>query len=96
MIMKNNQLHYLSAMFAACMLFQVLYVLCVLLWVFFPDLAGHAMLTAIFPQFELLDTPNFFYGLILSAVYGWFVAVVFVFFYNLWPKLVRLAKGGNA
>ena len=93
--MKTISLPYLPAMFAACMLFMVLYVLCVLLWAFFPDLAGHAMLVVVFPQFKLLDMPNFFYGMIMSAMYGWFVAVVFVFFYNLWPKFSRLLLGGR-
>ncbi len=91
--MKTRSLPYLPAMFAACMLFMVLYVLCVLLWAFFPDLAGHAILAAVFPQFRLLDMPNFFYGMIMSAMYGWFVAVVFVFFYNFWPKFSRLLLG---
>jgi hypothetical protein len=33
---KFNPLRYLSAMFANCMLFRVLYVLCVVLWVASP------------------------------------------------------------
>ena len=74
--MKERSLPYLPAMFAACMLFMVIYMLCVLLWTFFPDLAGHAMLTAIFPKFKFLDMPNFFYGMIMSAMYGWFMAIV--------------------
>ena len=34
---KSDHLPYLPAMFATCMLFQVIYVLCVALWVFFPN-----------------------------------------------------------
>ena len=75
---RHPSLPYLPAMFASCMLFQTLYVLCVAMWFAFPDLSGHVLLTNIFPQFRLLDLPNFFYGLILSAIYGWFVSVVFV------------------
>lgn len=86
-------LHYLPIMFATCMQFMVIYLLCVLLWGFFPEMKGHVILPAIFPEFKLLDTPSFFYGLIMSGMYGWLVAIVFVFFYNLWPKLARLVLG---
>jgi len=92
---KLQPLPYLPAMFATCMLFQVLYVLCVALWFVAPDLPGHAVLTQIFPQFNLLDVPSFIYGLVLSMMYGWFLAVVFVFFYNLWPRLAALISGGK-
>jgi hypothetical protein len=90
---RHQALPYLPAMFASCMLFQTLYVLCVAMWLAFPELSGHLLLTNIFPQFRLLDLPSFVYGLILSAVYGWFVAVVFVFFYNLWPAFARIVAG---
>ena|SRR6185436_4106971 len=92
---KLQPLPYLPAMFSTCMLFQVLYVLCVALWFVAPDLPGHAVLTQIFPQFNLLDVPSFIYGLVLSMMYGWFLAVVFVFFYNLWPRLAALISGGK-
>ena len=92
--MPNAQhLRYLPTMFATCMLLQVVYVLCVALWLVSPDLPGHALLTAIFPQFKLLDAPSFVYGLIASAMYGWFVSAVFVFFYNLWPSVAVLISG---
>jgi hypothetical protein len=92
--MTNSEpLPYLRTMFAACMLFQVLYVLCVAFWTVFPDLKGHALLIALFPQFKLLDVPSFIYGLVASAMYGWFVAAIFVFFYNLWPSLADLIFG---
>lgn len=93
---RDHSLPYLQPMFASCMLFQTLYVLCVALWAVFPDLNGHVVLTNIFPQFTLLDLPNFIYGLVLSAVYGWFVAAVFVFFYNLWPSFRRVVGGKAA
>jgi len=94
--MKTQSIHYLPAMFATCMLFMVLYSLCVALWVFFPDMPGHAALETLFPGFKLLDVPNFCYGMIMSAIYGWFVAAVFVFFYNLWPKLAHALFGVGA
>ena len=49
----TRSLPYLPAMFASCMLFQTLYVLCVAMWLAFPDLSGHLLLTSIFPQFRL-------------------------------------------
>jgi hypothetical protein len=91
--MKSQPVLYLPPMFATCMLFMTIYSLCVVLWVFFPDLPGHAMLETIFPGFKLLDFPSFCYGLVMSAIYGWFVAIVFVFFYNLWPRLARTLFG---
>jgi len=81
-------------MFASCMLFQVVFVLCAALWFVFPDLKGHALLPAIFPNFTLLTLGSFIYGLIASAVYGWIVAIILVFFYNLWPAFEQRVFGG--
>lgn len=91
-----TKLTYVRTMFATCMLFQVIYVLCVLLWLAFPDLKGHAILPAIFPNFTLLTIRSFIYGLIGSGVYGWIVAIIFVFFYNLWPGLAAALFGQRA
>src|SRR5690242_13743960 len=93
---KYQPLPYLPTMFASCMLFNVIYVLCVALWFVMPDLKGHAVLVQLIPHFKLLDVPSFFYGLIMSAMYGWFVAVVFVFFHNLWPNVARVITGSRA
>src|SRR5262245_30735662 len=82
-----TKLPYLRTMFATCMLFQVVYVACVVLWLIYPDLKGHYLLPAIFPNFTLLTIGSFIYGLIASGVYGWIVAIVFVFFYNIWPSV---------
>ena len=90
---RQQPLPYLPAMFAACMLFQGLYVLCVAMFFISPDLPGHAVLTQIFPQFNVLDAPSFIYGLVLSMKYCCFVAATFVFFYNLWPRLAALIAG---
>ena len=92
---KTQPLLYLPTMFATCMLFQVTFVLCVALWGVFPDLKGHELLTYIFPGFKMLDVISFIYGLMASAVYGWFMAVVFVFFYNLWPAIARVVYGSE-
>lgn len=83
-----TKLPYFRTMFATCMLFQVVFVLCVLLWLAYPDLQGHAVLPAVFPNFKLVTIGSFIYGLIASMVYGWIAAIIFVFFYNLWPAVV--------
>lgn len=88
-----TKLPYIRTMFATCMLFQAIYVLCALLWLGFPDLRGHALLPAIFPNFTLLTVGSFVYGLIASGLYGWVVAVVFAFFYNLWPDVAAALFG---
>ena len=88
-----TKLPYLRTMFATCMLFQVIYVLCVLLWLAYPDLKGHAILPVVFPNFMLLTVRSFIYGLIASMIYGWIAAIIFVFFYNLWPSLIAALFG---
>jgi hypothetical protein len=91
----SHRLSYLPAMFGMCMLFQTLYLACLAVWAFFPGLAGHALLGDIFPQFELLTLWSFIYGLIASAIYGWIVAGVFVFFHNLWIAAGRALTGNR-
>jgi hypothetical protein len=94
-MMKPQPILYLPAMFATCMLFQVTFILCVAAWSVFPDLKGHELLTYVLPGFKLLDVTSFIYGLLASAVYGWFVASVFVFFHNLWPTVARIVYGSE-
>jgi hypothetical protein len=91
-----TKLPYLRTMFATCMLFQVIYVICVVLWLGYPELKGHALLTAIFPNFTLLTVGSFVYGLMASMVYGWIAAIIFVFFYNLWPTWGAAILGSKA
>ena len=88
-----TRLPYLRTMFATCMLFQTIYVICVLLWLGYSELKGHALLTAIFPNFTLLTFGSFIYGLMASMVYGWIAAIIFVFFYNVWPSLTEAIFG---
>jgi len=88
-----TKIPYLRTMFATCMLFQVAYVLCVVLWLAFPGLQGHALLPAVFPNFRLLTIGSFIYGLIASMIYGWIAAVIFVFSFNLWPSLAAALFG---
>ena len=75
------------------MVFQVIYALCVLLWLVDPNLKGHYLPPAIFPNFLLLTIGSFVYGLIASGLYGWIVAITFTFFYNLWPSLAAALFG---
>ena len=88
-----NKLPYVRTMFATCMLFQVIFVLCAALWLVSPDLKGHALLPVIFPNFTLLTIGSFIYGLVASMLYGWVVAIIFVFFYNLWPTFAGKIMG---
>jgi hypothetical protein len=90
-----TKLPYLRTMFATCMLFQVIYASCALLWIAYPDLKGHALLPAIFPNFTLLTIGSFIYGLIASMIYGWITAIIFVFFYNFWPAVVEAVLGAG-
>jgi hypothetical protein len=90
------KLPYVRTMFATCMLFQVLYVLCVLLWAAFPDLKGHELLPTVFPGFKMITVGSFIYGLVASMIYGWAVAIIYVFFFNLWPQLVAAVAGPRA
>ncbi|HWA23733.1 MAG TPA: hypothetical protein VG735_15170 [Caulobacterales bacterium] len=92
-MVRYPPLPYLPAMFGACMLFMSIYLGCLAIWTFWPDLPTHALLALAFPQFELLTMPRFFYGLVASALYGWFVAIVFVFFYSLWRWVARAVTG---
>jgi hypothetical protein len=91
-----TRMPYLRTMFASCMLFQLVYVACAVLWIAYPDLKGHAVLPAIFPNFTLLTVGSFIYGLMASMIYGWIAAIVFVFFYNLWPRFAVALIGSRA
>ena len=91
-----TKLPYLRAKFATCMLFQTIYILCVVLWLAFPDLKGHALLSAVFPYFTLLNVGSFIYGLVASMIDGWIAAIIVVFFFNLWPQLIAAVQGQRA
>ncbi len=88
-----TKLPYLHTMFATCMLFQSIFVLCVLLWLGFPELQGHALLRSLSPGFRWISIGAFFYGLIASMAYGWVAAAIFVFFFNLWPAFAASVYG---
>lgn len=92
---KYQTLPYLPTMFGACMVFQSLYVACLALWAFAPDFGAHEVLQYAFPGFEFLTPASFIYGVVASAIYGWFIAVVFVFSYNLWGAVARTLFAGK-
>ncbi len=61
----------------------ITYVLCVLGYLFFPDVPiEHSALAVFLPGFTLLSWPSFFLGLIESFGWGWYVALVFGPLYN--------------
>ncbi|EIG57390.1 hypothetical protein ABIB85_002376 [Bradyrhizobium sp. JR1.5] len=43
---------------------------------------------AVFPGFKMITVGSFMYGLAASMIYGWAVAIIYVFFFNLWPQLL--------
>ena len=68
---------------ALSLLFAIAYVLCVVFYLIFPDVAsGHAILMLLLPGFKLLSWGGFLLGLVESFAYGWFVALVFAPLYN--------------
>lgn len=59
------------------------YVLCVLGYLFFPNVPiEHTALALFLPGFTLLSWPSFFLGLVESFGWGWYVALVFGPIYN--------------
>ena len=63
--------------------FVISYLLCILLYLLFPQLViEHAALKLFLPYFELLTWPSFFLGLVESFGYGWYAALIFVPIYN--------------
>jgi hypothetical protein len=63
--------------------FVISYVLCVLLYLVFPQaVVNHAVLTLFLPGFKLLTWGSFLLGLVESFGYGWYVALIFGPLYN--------------
>ena len=59
------------------------YLLCILLYLLFPQLViDHAALKLFLPYFELLTWRGFLVGLVESFGYGWFIALIFGPLYN--------------
>lgn len=68
---------------ALSLFLAVSYVLCVLGYLFFPNVPiEHTVLAIFLPGFTLLSWPSFFLGLVESFGWGWYVALVFGPIYN--------------
>jgi 2TM family of unknown function (DUF5676) len=63
--------------------FAISFTLCVLGYLFLPDLpVAHGILMILLPGFILLSWPRFFLGLAESLAWGWYIALVFGLLYN--------------
>ncbi|TAH33682.1 MAG: hypothetical protein EYC62_06525 [Alphaproteobacteria bacterium] len=94
--MTNTKCPYLHTMFAMCMTFMTLYTLCVVGWIFFPDLAGHEVLTVLIPKFQFLDIVNFMYGFIMTGIYGAVIGGIYVFFSELACKIFQPSSSSSS
>ena len=59
------------------------FVICVAFDLLFPGMAMYETWLKLLPGFTWLSWPSFFLGLIESAAYGWYIALVFAPLYNL-------------
>jgi hypothetical protein len=58
--------------------FAISYVICILGYLLVPDLPiAHTTLTDFLPGFTLLSWSSFFLGVVESALWGWYVALIF-------------------
>ena len=60
----------------------ITFILCVGFDLLFPDHAMYRVWQPLLPGFTWLTWPSFFLGLVESAAYGWYVALVFGPLYN--------------
>ena len=60
----------------------ITFVLCVAFDLLFPGMAMYETWLKLLPGFTWLSWPSFLLGLVQSAAYGWFVALVFAPLYN--------------
>jgi len=67
----------------------VTFVLCVLFDLWFPGRAMNPVWSPLLPGFVWLSWPSFFLGLVESAAYGWYIALVFAPFYNAFAHRFR-------
>jgi len=91
-----TKLPYVRTMFATGMLFQVIYVACVLLWFIDPQ-SERALVAAIdFSELYAADNWKLHLWPDRERPEGWIAAITFVFFYNLWPGLALALFGRRA
>ena len=68
---------------ALSLFLAISYVLCVLGFVFWPNLPiEHSALSIFLPGFTLLSWSSFLFGLIESFGWGWYIALIFAPLYN--------------
>lgn len=63
------------------------YIICVVGYLLLPDLPiAHNTLATFLPGFTLLSWRSFFLGLVESALWGWYIALVFGPLYNFFAR----------
>ena len=68
---------------ALSLFLAISYVLCVLSYVFWPNLPiEHSALSIFLPGFTLLTWTSFILGLVESFGWGWYIALIFTPLYN--------------
>lgn len=69
--------------------FAVTYLLCVVFDLWFPQLAMNSVWGPLLPGFVWLSWGSFFLGLGEVVFYGWYIAIVFGLFHNLFADRFR-------
>jgi hypothetical protein len=62
--------------------FSITYVLCVLYGLAVTDIGMHQLLAMVIPAFTWLTWGSFVWGLVVTFIFGWYVAIVFVPLYR--------------
>ncbi len=79
---------------ASSLFFSISFVLCALGYVLIPSMpVSHTALAALLPGFESLTLRSFFYGLVESFGWGWYISLVFGPLYNFFAARVRAPSG---
>lgn len=82
---------------ALSLFFMISYMICVLGYLFLPELPiNHAMLAIFLPGFTLLSWQNFLLGLVESFAWGWYIALIFGPLYNFFALHSDNHRGGSA
>ena len=77
---------------ALSLFFAITFLLCVGFDLLFPSLAMNPIWSQMLPGFVWLTWGGFLIGLVESAAYGWYVALIFAPLFNLFAR--RLAPRG--
>lgn len=90
--MPTRQAHVIPVValgMALSLFLSVSYVLCVLGYVFWPNLPiEHSALSVFLPGFTLLTWTSFILGLVESFGWGWYIALIFAPLYNFFASRV--------